>query len=385
MHGTTIFFRRFSLSILFPVFSIFAFSQLSKNYTNSEIFEYQWDSAIENHKDTTLNRYEIDGKQRGMHLFWHSEMSKDHFAQLLKNNIEWITIVPYAGQEDYKSTSLGRRGKDYTGWSRRDSSFMTCIDSLKGKGFHIMIKPHIWLFNSSNGKWRSDISHSDEEDWKTWSKSYAEFILHYAKMSELLDADIFCLGTELHQTVKDHPKFWSQLIKDVRNIYNGKITYAANWNEEVEDVSFWSELDFIGIQAYYPLTKKDDPSVKELLSGWKSHVQQIEKIHNKYNKPVLFTEIGYKSTTDAAIEPWQWADGLSNLITKVSNRTQANCYEAFFRTFWKEEWFAGVHFWQWHARHEPSRGQGSINFTPQQKPAENIMAKWFSKFGKKSN
>ncbi len=380
IHGTSIFFKRFTLSVVFPVFSIFAFSHFSKSYTHSEDFTYEWDHSFENSKDSIIDRYKVDGKQRGMHLFWRREMPQEQIDQLLKNNIEWLTFVPYGNQKDYNSNSIGRWGQDYSGWSRRDSSFMKCINLLKAKGFHIMMKPHIWIHGSSNGKWRSDISHSNEEDWKKWSQSYSDFIQHYAKLSELLNVEIFCIGTELHQTVIDHPEYWNQLITNIRKIYRGKITYAANWNGEVNDVAFWDKLDFIGIQAYYPLTKKTEPSVKDLVKGWKVHVQQIEKIQKKYNKPILFTEIGYKSTPDAAIEPWQWADGISNLYTKVSTRTQANCYEAFFRTFWDKEWFAGVHFWQWQARTEPTKGQGTINFTPQQKPAENIMAKWFGNF-----
>ncbi len=382
MFGMVVFFRRVSFSVIFPVASVFAVSHFSKSYTQSENFAYKWDHSVENVKDTIANRYEIDKKQRGIHLFWHHEMSKDQIDQLLKNNIEWITCVPYGGQQDYNSNSVGRRGQDYSGWSRRDSSYMNCIKLLKTKGFHVMMKPHIWVHNSSSGKWRSDISHKNKEDWKKWSQSYSDFILHYATLSELLNIELFCIGTELHQTVKDHPEFWSQLISDIRKIYSGQITYAANWNEEVSDVPFWNDLDFIGIQAYYPLTNKNEPRVKDLLKGWKTHLQQIEQIQKQYNKPVLFTEIGYKSTADAAIEPWEWADGLSGLYKKVSTQTQANCYEAFFQTFWKKKWFAGVHFWQWHARTEPSNGKESIDFTPQQKPAENTMAKWFGRFEK---
>ncbi len=56
--------------------------------------------------------------------------------------------------------------------------------------------------------------------------------------------------------------------------------------------------------------------------------------------------------------------------------TQANCYEALFHTFWNEPWFAGVHLWRW-------EGEDKFDFTPKNKPAANIMAKWFGK--EKSN
>ena len=205
--GSMIFFKRFALSVVLPVFSVFAFSHFSKTYTQSEKYDYTWNHEIENSRDTIMNRFEIDGKQRGVHFFWHSKIIEDHLSQLLKNNIEWITLVPYAGQKDYDSNSVRRRGKDFGTWNRRDSSFMNCANTLKRKGFHIMMKPHIWMFNSTGGKWRSDITHANEKDWKTWSQSYTDFILHYAKMSELLGIEIFCIGTELHQTVKDHPEF----------------------------------------------------------------------------------------------------------------------------------------------------------------------------------
>ena len=181
---------------------------------------------------------------------------------------------------------------------------------------------------------------------------------------------------------KKQPEFWRDLIKEVRTVYSGKLTYGANWYLEYEDVTFWDDLDYIGIQAYFPLTKNENPSVDELVKGWKPHVKKIEAMSKRYNKPVLFTEIGYKSSCDAAIEPWAWASSLGGLYEKVSTQTQANCYEAFFKVFWKEEWFAGALFWEWKGYDGSQNSRQSINFTPYNKPAANVMAKWFGKLGK---
>ena len=240
-----------------------------------------------------------------------------------------------------------------------------------------MIKPHIWMRTDGEG-WRSDIAFETDSSWQTWMNNYRAFILHYAKIAKLTKAEQFCIGTELHQVVKQKTDFWKELIQSVRAVYSGSLTYAANWYEEVEDVKFWDDLDYIGIQAYYPLTKQKNPNTQELMQGWKKYMSQIEKIQKRNKKPVLFTEIGYKSTPDAAIEPWLWADNLG-LTTLVSHETQANCYEAFFKTFWKKSWFAGVHFWEWKPGRSRGPGQSDINFTPCHKPAENIMAKWFGK------
>ena len=50
-------------------------------------------------------------------------------------------------------------------------------------------------------------------------------------------------------------------------MYSGKLTFGANWYLEYEDVTFWDDLDYIGIQAYFPLTKKENQGVDELVKG----------------------------------------------------------------------------------------------------------------------
>ena len=62
----------------------------------------------------------------------------------------------------------------------------------------------------------------------------------------------------------------------------------------------------------------------------------------------------------------------------MSQETQLNCYNAFFETFWQEDWFAGVYIWKWGVNHERTGGDGSHFFTPQNKPAQNAMARWFA-------
>lgn len=381
--GYMIFFKRLCFSVVLPVLFLYSGLNVSKWYTQSESFDYTWDTSFEHTGDTISNRYAIDGKQRGMHFFGRGSLKEEMIDDLLKTNTEWITLVPFGGQEDYNSNRVGRRSGDYSTWTRRDSSFMKKIEKLKAHGFYIMMKPHIWMYSPSSGKWRSDIKHDTPEDWAAWAESYRNFILHYARMSSMYDLDLFCVGAELHQTVKQHPEYWEQLIVDIRKIYNGKITYAANWNAEMEDVKFWDQLDFIGIQAYFPLTSNTEPSVREIQKGWRKHLDKITKLHKQYNKPILFSELGYKSTLDAAITPWEWANSTNSLYKKVSYQTQANCYEAFFKTFWDKEWFAGVHFWEWQANHRSNKKK-NINFTPQNKPAENIMSRWFAQISSKN-
>jgi hypothetical protein len=175
-----------------------------------------------------------------------------------------------------------------------------------------------------------------------------------------------------------HEKEWRQLIREIRKIYSGELTYAANWHLEYEQIKFWDDLDFIGVQGYFPLTKKKHPTLNELKSGWQSYLTDLEKIAYQYQKPVVFTEAGYKSTPDAAIEPWKWPDRDEQAPSTESDETQALCYEALYQTLWHRPWFGGTFIWKWYPQVREHR-RDHRDFTPQHKPAEKIMTSWYGK------
>ena len=51
---------------------------------------------------------------------------------------------------------------------------------------------------------------------------------------------------------------WSVSIRTFAP-YTGPLTYAANHGNETS-VGWWNDLDYIGIDAYYPLTNKNNPT-----------------------------------------------------------------------------------------------------------------------------
>jgi hypothetical protein len=248
-----------------------------------------------------------------------------------------------------------------------------------------MLKPHLWLLNHGQGVWLSDIDMDSEEEWQRWFDSYGKFILHYAQLAQRIKAEVFCIGTELRQTATERSQNWRAIARNVKHLFSGKLTYAANWDSELHDITFWDELDYIGVQGYFPLSTQPDPSVIECRRSWEQHAQSLESLSDRYNRPILFTEIGYKSTSDGAIRPWEWPGFLSGMIQRVSIETQANCYESFFSVFWNRRWFAGAHIWKWYADHSEAGGVGNIGFTPQNKPAQNILARWYARPGKPVN
>ena len=294
--------------------------------------------------------------------------------------MEWVTYVPWGYQRDFDSPSVGSRmTRDSASLMRGDSLWRTRISLAHNAGLKVFMKPHIWIHEASDGKWRSDIFPTNEENWELWKTSYRSFILTYARIAEKYKVESFCIGTEFTRLVIEKPEYWKQLIREVRNTYSGQLTYAANWYEEFEKITFWNQLDYIGIQAYFPLVNHNNPTTEQISRGWKKHFSSINHVYKKFNKPVLFTELGYKSTEDSATEPWAWLSYDKDFLAKtpISTETQMNCYQAFFDTVWKQEWMAGVHLWSWNPGSKG--GMNNHDFTPRNKPAEKVIAKEFGK------
>ncbi len=357
------------LLAIFPVgLLMLLFSQC---YITNENVDSQKRTVLEN-KTTHLPI----SKQRGAHVFGH--LDSTNLQPFIQDNYKWITLVSYGDQKDFDSPTMSYFKGDSLDIMRRDSAWGKQIALAHSAGFNVFLKPHIWLYGNKEGKWRSDIYPTNDKNWKLWQKNYREFILLYAKIAEDNKVELFCVGTELSRLTVEKSDFWKSLIRDVRKVYTGKITYAANWYNEYEKITFWEELDYIGIQAYFPLVENEYPSIKQISKGWNKYLPEIEAIHKKYNKKILFTEMGYKSTADSAINPWEWIDYSSTQSKPHSVQTQANCYEAFFNTVWEKDWFAGVHIWQLRSDYvKESDEYNKLDFTPQGKPAATIIAKGF--------
>ena len=163
----------------------------------------------------------------------------------------------------------------------------------------------------------------------------------------------------------------------MRGVYAGSITYGANW-DNYENIPFWDEVDFIGINAYFPLSHKDTPEVKELVEGWQKDKKSLAKFQRRYDLPIVFTEFGYRSIDKAAGNQWELVSH-RNFEGEPNYKVQQNAYEALFLTFWDEPWFRGGFLWKWYPNHSVEKPSYLSDYTPQEKPAENIIKEWYKK------
>ena len=291
-------------------------------------------------------------------------INSQHISPLKKVSANFVALMPFGFIKDVASPEV-RFNANRQWFGETNEGLKQYAKELKKEGLSIMVKPQIWVWN---GIYTGKIEMTSEENWKALEKTYEAFILNFAKTAEELNADIFCIGTELEKFVENRPEYWSKLITKIRKVYSGKLTYAANW-DEFKRTPFWKELDFIGIDAYFPLSEKHSPTVEEFEKGWQKHKQEITRVREEVNKPVLFTEYGYRSVDFTGKEPWN-----SNRIEgQVNLENQSKALQAIYNQFWKEDWFAGGFLWKWFVNYDEVGGVNNNRFTPQNKPAEKVI------------
>jgi len=303
--------------------------------------------------------------------WWRGEYSSSHSDQTIEEIIKplganWIAIVETCYQKNTESTDIQCLTESKT---PTDEDLEHVIQFAHDQGLRVMLKPHVNVLKNHN-TWRGNIGFGeDEEAWQTWFDSYTDFILRYAQLAQENQVDYFVVGTELGGTSQRSDQ-WRAIIIAVREIYEGPITYAANW-DEVFQVDWWDDLDAIGVDAYFPLTDQAEPSVDELKKVWEPIVFHLGKFSQLWERPIIITEIGYRSIAGA--NQRAYAETETPLI---SLQEQANCYQAFFEAFEGQEWWAGVFWWNWTT--DPNQGGPANNdFTPHNKPAENVLRENF--------
>ncbi|MFP3949028.1 MAG: glycoside hydrolase family 113 [Longimicrobiales bacterium] len=306
----------------------------------------------------------------------------DRMAEVAELGADWVAVIPYAFIRRETGEVVFDRDGQY--WGERSEGVRIQVEQARDHGMKVLLKPHVWLRGGSG--WAGEYVPESEEEWRRWEEGYRAYVLGGARLAAELDVGMFCIGTELTRLVDERPDFFRRLIADVRDLYDGPVTYAANWDAYAR-TPFWDDLDFIGVDAYFPLSSDPGASVAELVEAWRPIVSDLREFAARHDRPVLFTEYGYRSVEGAAGEQWSLPSERRTDPSLVDPDIQARAYEALFRTVWDEPWFRGGFFWEWHLA-TGDRGWGgdgggrvasvrAAGFTPEGKPAEEMVRRWY--------
>jgi len=292
-----------------------------------------------------------------------SGASDNTLEYLYKLGVRHLGIMVVWGQATIEEKTILPDPKD----TPDDSAIIHAINKAHSLGMKVMLKPHVDVIT---GQWRGDIIPS-----KDWFSSYRDYLIHYARLASLYNVELFSVGTELaNTTTPNWQGEWENIIQEVRTIFSGPLLYGANWNE-YKVVGFWDKLDFVGIDAYFPLTANKNPAKEELIAAWNVHALDIDKWlkENKINKPVIFAEVGYCSADGTNIQPWSV---LSNLSEEYADQQeQADCLDAMLAVCSAYSWFKGFYWWNYF----PQERWSPLGYTIRAKLAEGALTDWLKK------
>ena len=197
-----------------------------------------------------------------------------------------------AGKDRFSAADIKKiKGNPIYGGTPSDNSIIRYLDKLKSRGYNIMFYP-MFFINKYDKPWRGRLSGSANEVSNFFNKSdgYNNFILHYANLVKG-KVDAFLIGSELVSLTKiKNSEGEFVAVKELINLANKvkeilgndvKISYAADWSEyhhddngvhHLDDLWASDSIDFIGVDAYFPLTNNAGSTydVNEIMKGWQS-------------------------------------------------------------------------------------------------------------------
>ncbi|MDO8366347.1 MAG: hypothetical protein Q7T20_06085 [Saprospiraceae bacterium] len=281
----------------------------------------------------------------------------------------WISVVPYAFTRlDVPNVRFIEHSGQW--WGERPEGVRETIHAAHEHGIKVMVKPQVYVPYG----WTGALNFKTDEDWEKWEAAYERYILRFAALADSTGAELFCIGTEFNNAIQQRPRFWTHLIKKIKSVYRGKLTYSSNW-DDWERVPFWGELDYIGLGGYFPLVDAVTPEVEQLKIAWKPIQERLKKLSQEKGKPVLFTEFGYLSVDGCGWRNWELERGIES--RNINEQAQANCLEALFATFQPEDWWAGGFLWKWFPNMRGHEGYPERDYTPQGKLGEAVLKKWY--------
>ena len=282
--------------------------------------------------------------------------------------VEWI--MPTA-----TSTTIGPSGAV----TASNASLIHAINLAHSLGLKVMLRLITQMGDGSNKK---QIAPSN---WSAWFRSYTKYMVYYGEFGQTNGVDMIMLGGELDPSVF-HMSNWLGLISAVRNVYGGMLTYGASYSacfswrsppcrDGFRDVKWWSALDVMGVDAYFPIATHPDSSVNSMVAGWEHWIPDLMNWEASIGKPVIFTEIGYGSYSGSPMNP-----GGEPSVTNptIDLQEQNNAYQATLSSLYGQPWLKGIFWWHWNLNPN-SGGPNDYSYTPQNKPALQTLTTWYLK------
>jgi hypothetical protein len=275
----------------------------------------------------------------------------------------WISLTPFGRAWDLKATGVDKTFE--LAHTENQRAMARAVRQAHARGLRVLLVPHLWV---ESGEWRGELDPVTEEGWRAFAEGYRRYVLGWASFASRTKVDLFAVGVELRSWVTTtHATSFFPILRDIRAAYPGPLTYAANW-DDVEQTIILGELDVIGINAFYPLTDKQNASPADLVSGGLEVAKKVKALAEQWGKPVVFNEFGYTARPDPALRPWEWPDKMSGV--KVDAQAQAMAYRGLLFGMLQAPELIGAFVWRLYADPDDLSQEAEWGFSPRGRQAE---------------
>jgi len=289
---------------------------------------------------------------------WNKPAAARSFRRMVELGSNAVVLITFLEQDSPTSTIV-RRSDAVT-----ESQLRAAIGYAHDHNLKIILKPQILI----PGSWPGAIDFDQPWQWRVWFDSYSKQLLKYARFASANGVDALVIGTELSKAAGQVD--WSGLIKQVRAQFRGQVTYAAHNVEGVKRFHHWQELDVVALTLYPSLGRSGEGH--EMQRYVDAAVQNLRQVTQNINMPLWVLEIGMPSARGASAEPWAW-QRLKD--AKVDLALQKDVLYLWLRALDKP-WIDGVFIWAWYSDNNAG-GKHNTDYTPQNKPAENMIRRFW--------
>ena len=217
--------------------------------------------------------------------------------------------------------------------------------------------------------WRGSIAPRNRA---AWFRSYRKLLLPYAAAAQAGHAATFVLGTEL-VSLEGAPQ-WPGLVRSVRSIYSGQLTYDQN-HDEFSAYYANPPVPSHSVDAYPQFSLPDSASVARLTSSWDAWLGAHPL---SVRRALTLSEIGIDAVAGSYEHPWAWH---STRTAPIDTRVQAAWYKAACNAVSAEQIGGGIYWWEVNFDASPARPGPfeSDRLTFLDRPAERVIRNCFAK------
>jgi hypothetical protein len=212
-------------------------------------------------------------------------------------NANWVIIPSPWQYTNINPVSL----EPIMGYTPSQHEITNTVQQAKAKQLNIAIYPTSLPAIQTNTFWtKAPIN----EDWlENWQNAYRRMILSHAYLATQNQIGLLILG-EPYLGLPDSPMidketYWEQLIKDIRNVYSGKIALAIPIIEQGLIVPTWSnQVDMLYVLWSLPLGynfPEMQAQATQIINTW------LMPAYQSTGKPIIIA-ISYPSIDGAAAQ-----------------------------------------------------------------------------------